>query len=317
MTSPLPPGGPALIPFVIVAGFMVGANLYFYLRLFPRGPQGPTLASVILVLGLLGMTAGLWFALIYAFVSPGDASIVSVFIAGNSMMAVFGAWAISLFFRSEDRRLLSPSRWSLAVAVLLVGNELLMGIAFTLAPLAPYPLALAGAAGIVTLVGAAANSVWFFWPMFANMVLVVCWLPLSRPERAVLLGFAATALVGPWVVATPLAGAAAMSAVMAIVVALAVREVRISRKVSVGFIRTLVGIGAASATMAFAEFFFLETTSRVWGVLTFGLAGVLVMAGEVYFLSRRAFSAALLPAPGPDPRTPTVESMAPALRAEH
>ena len=286
MTAALPTVGPGLVPFALVAAFMVAGNLYFLSRLFPRRGGPPTFATAILVIGLLVMSMGLWFALIYAILSPGDASTVSVFIAGNSMMAVFGTWAIGLLFRSEENRI--PARgwvWPSVVALLFLGNEILMGAAFVLAQSGAAPYSSLGYAGLVRLVADAVDSVWFFWGMLANMMLLVFWLPLGRAERVALVGLSASAAVGPWVVRAPLAGALAMAAIMTVVFVLLFEQMGRSSTVSVRYLRTAAAVAGAFGAMALGELLFLLNPDPVLGAFPFAAVSLLVMAGEVLVLA--------------------------------
>ena len=184
MVAPLPTIGIGLLPYVMVATFMVIGTLYVLSRLFPRSGASPDLATVILMIGLLLMTTGLWFAEIYAVLDPGDASTVSVFIALNSMMGVVGFWAVGLFLRAEEKHL--PPRgwaWPFYIAVLVVGNELLMGIAFVLAQVGPAGYSAAGWAGLAAVVADGTDSVWFFGAMFVTMEFLVLWLPMPSAQR--------------------------------------------------------------------------------------------------------------------------------------
>jgi hypothetical protein len=81
MIPALPTASPWLPVFGLLAALMVGGNVFVLFRLFPRDGTQPTLATAILLLGILLMSMALWFSGIYAVLSPGQASTVSVFIA--------------------------------------------------------------------------------------------------------------------------------------------------------------------------------------------------------------------------------------------
>jgi hypothetical protein len=311
VSSPIPDLGPQFVEFAVVASFMVATNLYFLTRLFPRGGGTPTFAQAILVLGLFVMTTGLWFAVIYAILSPGDASTVSVFIAGNSMMAVFGAWLIGLFYGSEERRLPATRwGWPAGLALLLVSNELLMGIAYVLAQTGSAPYAALGWPGLLRLATDAADSIWFFWAMLANMVVLVLWVPLPAAVRTALLAFAGTAAVGPWVVPDPVVGALGTGIVMAATVGLVLRELQRTEKPSIGYLRAAFAIAGAFAAMSVAQaFLWLDPAGR-WSSTPFAFVNLAVMFGEVAILARWSFSggpkpsegsSALVPQPSPSP----------------
>jgi hypothetical protein len=285
MSTPLPSLENLLFPYVEVAAFMVGTNLYLLRRIFPRPVPSPTLATVVLVVGLFVVGLGFWAAVIYAVFDPGDASTVAVFLAANSMMAVAGAWLIAVFLRAEEHRVSRTGwLWPGTIALLLVGNELLMGSAFVLAIGGPGRY---GGSGAVALVSDGVGSVWFFGAMFATMVAILLLLPLPRPERTVLLGFSLTSLVGPWVATDPLPAAVGMAAVMGAVLLLLTRELR--RAPSAGYVRTCVGILLGFGAMGFGELLALAERPALGGAFPFALATLLVMGGEVAVLARWAF----------------------------
>ena len=209
MTAPWPEFGVGLVPYGLLFGLMLLGNGYVVIRLFPRAGGRPTLADATILIGILLMAMGLWFALIYAILDPGSASEVSVFIALNSMMGVVGCWAIALFLRAEAKPMAGPRwQWPGVFALLLVSNEFLMGVAFVLGEAGPSQYASEGWAGLATLVGDSVCSAWFFWAMLANMLLILYWLPMERPAKTALTGLAFTAAVGPWLVTAPLEGGA-------------------------------------------------------------------------------------------------------------
>lgn len=287
MIPALPPPGPWLPAFGLLAALMVGANLFVIVRLFPRGGTRPTLATAILLLGILLMSMGLWFAGIYAVLSPGDASTVSVFIAVNSMMAVVGVWAISLLFRAGQKPLPAQgSLWPLGFALLLVGNELLMGLTFVLAVGGPSSYAAQGWSGLAGAVGDAASSVWFFWAMLATMVGLVARLPLPRPDRALLFGFAAASAVGPWVVPDPIAGAVGMAAVMGVTFGLLAGQLRARPVPSVRYLRFAMGVSAGFLAMAGGAGLTFLLRGSADGSVAFGLLSFTVMAAELFLLGR-------------------------------
>jgi hypothetical protein len=308
MIPALPTPAPWLLLFILLAVLMVGGNLFVVSRLFPRNPPRPTLATAILLLGILLMSMGLWFSGIYAVLSPGDASTVSVFIALNSMMAVVGIWAISLLFRAGTKPL--PARgglWPLAFALLIVGNELLMGLTFVLAQVGPGPFATLGWAGLAGVVGAAAESAWFFWAMLGTMVFVVAWLPFSTPERRLLYGFAAAAAVGPWIVPDPVVGAVGMAVVMGATFGILAKEMWSSAPTP-RFLWVAFGVGAGFLAMVGGQALAYTVRGSAWASVPFGLTSFLVMAAEVFLLARwglargvAAPEAPLLPAPRPEP----------------
>src|SRR5258708_6914574 len=150
MTDPSPFSALAAVafPYLELAGLMVGVNLYLLHLLVPRPSHRPALDTMVLVVGLLVVSLGLWAAIGFAFVDPGDASTVAIFLAANSMMAVAGAWLVAVFLRAEERPI--PARgwaWPAGVAGLLVGAEATMGCSFVLGLSCPPSYLAARAAG--------------------------------------------------------------------------------------------------------------------------------------------------------------------------
>lgn len=317
MIPPLPTPSPWLPLYILLAGLMVGGNLYFIVRLFPRNGTRPTLATAILVLGLLLMSMGLWFSGIYAILSPGDSSIVSVFIAGNSMMAVVGIWAVSLLFRTGEKHL--PQRgfvWPLAFALLIGGNELLMGVTFVLAQVGPAAYATHGWSGLAAVIGDGAGSAWFFWAMLVTMAFLVSWLPLSRAERVLLYGFASASAVGPWVVPDPVVGAVGMAGVMSVTFAFLARELWTHRSPTPRYSWTAFGVAAGFLAMVVGEALAYPLHGSVGASVPFGLAAVVVMIAELFVLARWAWSAGLPFASaaaqlGPRPESPASSMLSP------
>ncbi|HLY76576.1 MAG TPA: hypothetical protein VKT21_01670 [Thermoplasmata archaeon] len=313
MIPPLPTASPWLPLYVLLSVLMVGGNLFVVVRLFPRGGLRPTLATAILLLGLLLMSMGLWFAGIYAVLSPSDSSTVSVFIAINSMMAVVGIWAMSLLFRAGTKHL--PARgilWPLGFALLIVGNELLMGLTFVLAQVGPAPYAGAGWPGLAAAVGDAAGSAWFFWAMFVTMTFLVTWLPLATAERRLLYGFAAASLVGPWVVPEPVVGAVGMAIAMGVTFAFLARALWSRPGPTPRYLWGGLGIAAGFLSMVAGQALAYLLRGSVWAPVPFGLISFVVMGGEVFILARWALAvggsspAATSPSVArPEPGTPS------------
>ena len=286
MTAALPPIGWGLLPYLIVAGFMIFGNLWFIRRLFPKEGGPPNYATVIIVVGLFLMSMALWMAIIGAVESPTAASVTWVFVAGNSAMGVFGVWVIGLFFRAEERRVSTKSwLWPVVFAVLLLGNEILMGTSYVLAESGNLAYSTATTNGLLELLSAGINSVWFFWAMALNMALLITWVPMSRAQRTALLGFTLSSLVGPWVVNDPVVGALGMGGVMAFVLSLIYREIR-KGPVPIPYLRTAARIAGGFAVMASGRFVYVLQPNSVLNALPFALATLLVMSTELFLLAR-------------------------------
>jgi hypothetical protein len=300
-----------LVPYLIAAVAMVAVNLYLLSRLFPRKGPGPHAATGILVIGLMLAGLGLWFAVIYAILSPGDASIVSVFIAGNSMMAVLGAWFIGLVLRAEEKPL--PRHgwgWPVLVSLLLIGNELVMSVTFSLATTGPAYYSALGWSGLGALFGDSVTSVWFFWPMLATMMFVILRVAIAGPERRLLIVFTATAAAGPWIVSNPTFGVVVMAALMGAVVWLYYRDGAEGAPVELRHARILVGVGAGFGVMFAGQALSYALAGTPWGTLPFALASVAVMTAEFYVLAGWGFAGAHdVPAPeSAAPSAPPLEA---------
>jgi hypothetical protein len=284
MTAPWPTIGLGLIPFLLVFGLMLVANVYVILRLLPHRGRPATLADATILIGILLMAVGLWFALIYAILDPGGASEVSVFIALNSMMAVVGCWAIALFLRAETKPLGGPRwQWPVVFATLVIGNELLMGIAFVLAQAGASGYSALGWAGLASLVGDSASSVWFFWAMLANMVFVVYWARIDAPSRSALIAFTLTAAVGPWLVTAPLDGGIAMGVLMAWLLG----QMALARRrgpYALTYVRTLGVVWAGFVLMTLGEGAFLLEPDPAFKTLLLALAMFTAMGAELLYL---------------------------------
>jgi hypothetical protein len=244
--------------------------------------------------------------------SPGQASTVSVFIAVNSMMAVVGLWAISLLYRAGIKHLSRGWLWPLAFAMLIVGNELLMGITFVLAQVGPAPFAAVGWPGLAAVVGAAGESAWFFWPMLVTMTFLVAWLPLARPERTLLYGFAAASAIGPWVVPDPVIGAVGMAVVMGITFAFLARGIWRGPRPSARYFWVGLGVTAGFLAMVGGEALSYGARSSGWALVPFGVVSFVVMTTELFVAARWAMYGGGSAAPQILPDAPRPEATAPS-----
>jgi hypothetical protein len=281
MTGLLPSIPTGLWPFILIAGIMVGANLYFISRIFPRKGGTPDLATIILIFGFLSMSAGLWAGLAYSVTSPGLVSTIAVFVAGNSMMAVAGAWMIGVMLRAEEKHP-SPSGWlwPSLLALFFVGNEILMGLVFALMQSDGGLSGIPGTLGPLPLLTDSVVSVWFFGGMLANMVLLLLWLPVPRVERRLLLGFTVSAAAGPFVVAAPVPAA------------FLIRELQRGALRSSGVLRVAAAIAGALALMSLASLWAVVDPSSPGGLLAFASVSLAVMGAEVLLIARWAFQIA-------------------------
>ncbi|MCI4330659.1 MAG: hypothetical protein L3K19_02285 [Thermoplasmata archaeon] len=309
MSVVIPTLNGALAPYVLLAAIMVGANLYLLTRTFPRQGGTPHFGTIVLVVGILLMTAVLWLALIDAVLDPGDSSTVAVFVAGNSMMGVFGAWMIAVFYRAEEKRL-PPSgwQWPTTFALLVVGSELLMGIAYVLALGGASQYVAGGEAGFVSLLRDSVGSVWFAFAMLANMLLLITWLPFPRVERVALGGLAASTGLAPWIIAGSPAAVAAMGAIMGGVLGVGIFLIVRSTSTTVRSVETLEGVAAGFALMMGTGLAGLAIPGLLGGTFLFALGTLVVMGGELVYIGRWALAR---PVAAPTPADPTASDRTP------
>jgi len=300
----------AIAPVTLLAYLLLfvpmGLGMAYVLTLFfPRRGGPATVASATVAIGIRLMALGLWSALIFAIVDPGDASVVSVFIALNSMMAIVGCWALSLFLRAEEHRLPKDGvLWPALVAVLVVGNEFLMGVTFVLGQVGAAPYG--GAAGLVRLAVDAVLSPWFSAAMLANMGFAIAWIPIPPGERFVLLGFSASGALASWVALAPLSGSIATGLLMTVVVAAIVDRVR--RDAGTGaYVRIAMAISAGFGVMAAATLLFVAAPwTGVPSGTPLALESLLVMGAETALLARWGFGGFPVPPAGASAPPPAV-----------
>lgn len=289
--SGLPSLTQLVFPYVEVAAFMVGINLYLLTRLFPRPVPSPSLDAVVLVVGFLIVGLGFWGAVLFAVADPGDAASIGLFLAINAMMAAVGCWMLALFFRAEEKRVTGAGwSWPLVLAGLFVGNELLMGVAYALALNGTGPYSAPGVAGFDAALGDGVVSVWFFGAMFVTMVALLYRLPLASAERRVLLGFSATSLVGPAVAIAPVAAACAMLGLMTAVVALLLWPLRGRSPLPGRYAWLLGGVFLGFGGMGAGELLSLAAPAVQGSAWPFAVATLCVMTGEFAVLARTGFA---------------------------
>lgn len=307
MSAPWPALSFDTIALAVLAAFMFGANYYVVTRLFPGRGARPHLGDVVLITGLLLTAICLWLSLVYAAISPTAGAWIAVLLAINSMMVAFGAWFLAVMLRAEQRFVArSGWAWPFVYALLVLGNELSMAAAFVLIESGPGPYLGGSGSGVFGLLSDATTSVWFFWPMLGTMLILLATVPLPRAERTVLIGLTASAAVGPWIVASPLAGAAAMTVLMALVFLQIFRE--IGRGSTEGYLGVARGTVGGFALMAAAEAAFFVAPSASWAPVPFAAATLLVMGAELLFLSRTALTQLADPTPVPEPTSPAAST---------
>jgi hypothetical protein len=283
MQVPLPPLDltTAFLPFAAVALSMVAVTVFVLTMLLPRERTGTSLTTMMIALAVLVGGSVLLLALLWVFIDPnGTTAWTWVLVAFNFMMMFpAGFWFVSLIL-FEDRKVDWHSWvWPAAVALAVVGSEVLMGVLFAVGGGdAPNGLTAALALGL--------SSVWFDWSMGAVMLALLVWLPVRGLVRGSLGALTGAALIAPWVVAAPLVGAAAMAALMTVTFLLLYRYLAGRSSVRSSDLGVVLGLAAAFAAMVAAQVAVVTMPGSYSASLAFGGAMAVVMVGEVAFVVR-------------------------------
>src|SRR5579863_8716575 len=184
---------------IVTAAAMSGINLYVLARLLPRSGGPPNLARAIVVGYILVASSVFWIVLPWALLSPDLTSYYTVLTLMSLPMPAPFLWMMAALFQAEEKTIRPGSTgWSLLVAGALVANELFMSVSFAVAQ--------DGYAGdLPGLLGNAFNAVWFAGPMISTMVVLLLLVPTTTFERRAFGGLAGTLVVGPLLLASPLA----------------------------------------------------------------------------------------------------------------
>jgi hypothetical protein len=265
---------------------MVGLNVAVLLYVLPRPGAPPTLGHAFLSGYVLVASLLFWAGLPWAILQP---NLYSWIVVTQLMMIPMPApflWMIAALYRAEEKQL--PDRggwWPILLAGALLGNELFMSIAFTVATVG-------GVAPLTALVGTAVDSAWFVVPMIAAMGALIGWVSLSRLERRALAGLTAAMAVAPLFAVSPLLAAVAMGAVMSVVIVVLLAGLARSGAGSVPELRLAIGIGAAFVVMAIAGALSVLNLPIAPNALPFAISTLAVMMVEALVLLRRGMSAA-------------------------
>lgn len=292
MQLPVPGVGldAALVPFALIAVAMIAITVFVLLAVLPRTREPPLVTQFILAFAVIGGGSVLLLALLFVFLTPnGTAAWTWVLLAFNFMMMVpAGLWFISLVL-FQDRRVARDSwAWPLAIGFSVTGTEVLMGVLFAVGDAGhPLPLAVAFAQGL--------SSVWFYWSMAAVMGGLLVWAPLTPLERYGSGALVGAAVVAPWVLAFPLIGGAAGTAVMTLAFLAIAREL-LRHRASPVELRFLLGLNALFLGMALAALGLVGNGGLPPSAIAFGSVMAVGMAGEVWYLVRRCYRG---PAAGP------------------
>lgn len=282
-----------LLGYSIAAVVMVSFNIWVFLQFFPRSEGAPTISRATLVGYVLVSSMALWISVLFEVqTASSQIGATAVLFGVQAMMIAPFAWAVVTILRGSEYYVSRYSwGWPILLAFVMPGNELLMGAVWVglqggwsaLVPADPWWWAQA--------ISASVGTVFFFWSMFANMVPLLYWVPLPRGERTALLGLAATALIGPWVVSDLVVGAVLMGALMTATFLLLLRELSSAALPSHEQLWTYAGVAVAFFTMAAAEVVQLSFASAPWAALPFALVMLGTMFAEMVFLSRRVLAA--------------------------
>ncbi len=296
-----------------IAILMIGVNLFVFVEFFPRDGSKPRLSRAILVGFVLAASAGLWATVLTAVVTQSfNGWTVALFGVNIMMMSPF-IWAISLFLRASTKKVRGRSwAWPALLGTSLTFNELLMGATFVAGLNGTAALFPGGPVGLAVAFAQSVSNVWFFWAMLGNMVVLLYWVPLPPAERAVWLGLAATAAVGPWVLADPIVGALGMGAVMLITFLVVLRELSRPTPASPIYLSSVTKVAVGFAVMVAGEALSLLFAPASWSGVFFAGAAFGVMAIEVALLIRRLIHPAFRPASARAPGSGAAPQSVPA-----
>jgi hypothetical protein len=285
MTLPLPPLdlSTAFLPFAAVAVSMIVVTIFVLAMLLPRDRSETSLTTMTIALAVLLGGSVLLLALLFVFITPdGTTAWTWVLVAFNFMMMFpAGLWFVSLILFRDRKVDWHSWMWPASVAVVVVGSEVMMGILF----------AVGGGDAPSSVTGALAlglSSVWFDWSMGAVMLALLLWLPVRGLVRGSLASLTAAAFLAPWVVATPLVGAAGMAALMTLSFLLLYRYLSRRSSLSSGDLGVVLGLATAFAFMVAAQVAVVVMAGSYAAALVFGGTMALVMAGEVAFVVRQS-----------------------------
>lgn len=276
--------------FVVVAAGMIAFNLVVLLQFFPRkGRRTPTLSRAAIVGYVLVSSWFLWITILYdALTGDSQLGATALLFGVQIMMMAPFVWCFVTILRGHQYHV-DPTgyAWPAFLALVILGNELFMGSVYAVIVLGNGGFYPGGTWGLGQAFAVSVVSVWFFWSMFANTMVLLFWVPMPRAERVALVGLAATALIGPWVLADAAAAGVLMAVVMAATLLLTLVEIRRSPGESTGAARVLQGVALGFTAMAAGVLLAVARPGAAWAPLPFAGTMVLVMAGEMLFLARR------------------------------
>lgn len=288
-----------LAVLLALAAGMVVFNLWVFLQFFPRRGGVPNLSRAMFVALILITSAMLWLSLLYdAQTADSDNGFIAILFGINIMMSTPFVWCAALILRANERTI-DPEDliWSTLLALIVVGNEILMGAVYevwlygyaTVFPNGPW--------GAAVAFSDAVGSIWFTLAMVVNMAVLLYWLPIPAPRRHVLLGLAATSVATPWVVSDSPAGAVGMGVIMGLTVALAALGLRTEEGQTRVYARTVLGTMIGFAAMSFGAIVSLQASPAIWAPLPLTTTVVVVMLLELFFVAQGSLSLGGAPTP--------------------
>jgi hypothetical protein len=285
MEIPLPPSdiSVAFLPFAAVALSMIVVTIFVLVMLMPRDRTLIALTTMTIGIAALAGSSVLLLALLFVFLNPnGDTAWTWVLVAFNFMMMFpAGLWFVSLIV-FEDRKVdWRTWLWPAALALSVVGSEVLMGVLFAVGGgNAPTTYAAAFALGL--------SSIWFDWSMGTIMLALLVWLPVRGLVRGSLAALTAAAFLAPWVVATPLPGAIGMAVLMVAVFGLLYHHLHATAPIRSSDLRVVLGLAGAFAVMVTSQVAIVADPGSYAAALAFGSAMAVVMGMEVAFVVRES-----------------------------
>ena len=298
-----------LLSYIVIAVSMVAITIFVLGAILPRRGESPLITQMTLAVAILFGGGVLVLSLVFCFLNPdGAAAWTWVLLAFNFMMVgPAGLWFIGLIVFRDRRLPPGDWLWSAAIAAVISGSEVLMGIVFALG-------ISSGSVVTAPVLAEGVSSIWFFWSMASVMTALLLWAPIGRAERWVLVALTVSAFVGPWVTAYPTLGGAAMAALMAGVFLGILRELGRPGRVAADEAGVLIGLAAAFLLMALTGASVAFTNGSTGSALAFGGGMALVMTVEIAYLVRRFYHGPMRtpwvvrsPDPeAPGPETPTL-----------
>ncbi|MGI0155375.1 MAG: hypothetical protein ACREDE_04490 [Thermoplasmata archaeon] len=274
----------SLAPFAAIAILMIGITIFVFGKVLPADGRPPLVTQMALALAVIGGGSVLLLSLVFVFLNPdGTTAWTYVLLAFNfMMMGPAGLWFIGLVVFQDRRVRVQDWSWPVALALITVGSEVLMGFLFAVG-------GESGVAAVLPTLALGVSSVWFFWSMAAIMTALIVWAPLARVERLALVALTLSAVIGPWVTSFPVVGGLAMTVLMVAVFGTLVRAMSTRALVRPQEVGLLIGLAVAFLATAVAGLALVATNGSAAAVLAYGTVMAVVMSVEIAYLVRRYY----------------------------